>query len=75
MSNTFFIKPKPGLIVRDPATKEPLADAGESKPRSMYWLRRHRDGSVVEVQPSLKLSEDKSVIEQKPAKAVKEDSK
>lgn len=35
-----------GLIVRDPRTKKPLAEDGEEKELTGYWLRRLRDGSV-----------------------------
>ena len=35
-----------GLIVRDPRTRKPLAEDGEFKDRSGYWLRRMREGSV-----------------------------
>lgn len=52
MSDQFFIKPKTDtLIVRDPETREPLAVAGEYKPRSKYWLSRQRDESVVITTP------------------------
>lgn len=37
-----------GLIVRDPRTFKPLPESGEEKPRSGYWLRRLREGSVSE---------------------------
>lgn len=63
MQDKFFIKPAPGLIIRDPVTKVPLAEVGEVKPRSAYWLRRFRDGSVI------------AASAPKPAKAAKEDSK
>jgi hypothetical protein len=46
-----FIKPAPGIIVRDPVTREPLAAEGESKPRNPHWLRRLKDGDVVEAKP------------------------
>jgi hypothetical protein len=47
--SALYIKPaRPGLIVRDPATKQPLAEAGEEKPRITYWLRRRDQGDVVE---------------------------
>jgi len=50
MENEFFIKPAiEGLIVRDPASRLPLAAAGETKPRSKYWLSRFADGEVIEV--------------------------
>ncbi|MDF7670240.1 DUF2635 domain-containing protein [Orbaceae bacterium ESL0721] len=44
--NEFLIKPKSGLIVRDPDTLEQLAASGESKPQNSYWLRRLHDGDV-----------------------------
>lgn len=44
----FNIKPtSKTLLVRDPITRAPLAQKGETKPRSSYWLRRIMDGSVV----------------------------
>ncbi|WP_299141314.1 DUF2635 domain-containing protein [uncultured Vibrio sp.] len=46
---TFKIKPKKGLTVKDPVTREPLKAAGEVKPRNLYWLRRLNDGSVFEL--------------------------
>jgi Protein of unknown function (DUF2635) len=50
---TMCIKPKPGLIVRDPVTHRPLAVEGEDKPRfDQYWQRRLRDGDVVLVTQS-----------------------
>lgn len=51
---TFFIKPKDGLIVRDPQTAEPLPADGAEKPCTSYWLRRERDGSVERVKPAKK---------------------
>lgn len=44
----FFIKPKPGAKVRDPHTSIHLADEGELKPRTSFWVRRINDGDVVE---------------------------
>lgn len=41
-----FVKPAPGVIVRDPATKRPLPPDGKDVPESNYWLRRLRDGDV-----------------------------
>jgi hypothetical protein len=50
MSDTIRIKPRTGLIVRDPVTFRPLAAEGEDKPRfNQYWQRRLRDGDVVPV--------------------------
>lgn len=44
-----FVKPKLGLIVRDPVSKRPLPLEGGDVPREGYWLRRLRSGDVVEV--------------------------
>jgi hypothetical protein len=47
MSDTIRIKPRAGLIVRDPVTFLPLAVEGEVRPRfDQYWQRRLRDGDV-----------------------------
>jgi hypothetical protein len=46
--NDLYLIPKAGVTVRDPLNGKPLADAGETKPRTSYWLRRLRDGDVVE---------------------------
>ena len=43
------VKPKQGVMVRDPETREPLKAEGEMKPRDTYWLRRIKDGDVIEV--------------------------
>lgn len=43
---TFKIKPKAGLIIRDPDTFEPLNDKGEEKPQSSYWLKHLKNGDV-----------------------------
>jgi hypothetical protein len=48
---TMFVKPMPGLIVRHPVTRLPLAAEGEEKPRNSYWLRRIREKSVTEETP------------------------
>ena len=48
--NTMRIKPsRKDVVVRDPETRRPLAAKGEEKPKNTYWLRRLRDGDVVEV--------------------------
>ena len=43
---TFKIKPKAGLIIRDPNTFEPLSEKGEEKPKSGYWLKHLKNGDV-----------------------------
>lgn len=35
---TFKIKPKTGLLIRDPETFELLSESGEDKPKISYWL-------------------------------------
>jgi Protein of unknown function (DUF2635) len=47
-----FVRPrvvdgKP-VLVRDPGTKKPLDVAGEWKTKSQFWVRRIRDGDVVD---------------------------
>lgn len=46
---TFFIRPKEGLRIADPKTGEYLPESGMLMPRSGFWLRRLKDGDVVEV--------------------------
>ena len=47
-----FIKPGPGLKIRDPITRKFLADAGEEKPSDQYWHRRLLVGDVVGATPT-----------------------
>ncbi len=46
---TLHIKPRAGVTVRDPRSGRALARTGEHKPRITYWLRRLRDGDVIEL--------------------------
>lgn len=49
--NELFVKPAPGLRVRNPERNGELLPAdGASVPRNSYWLRRLRDGDVQEAQ-------------------------
>lgn len=49
-----FIRPaKPGLIVRDPQTKQRLPAEGKEVPPLTYWFRRLRDGDVLEGPPPI----------------------
>jgi len=53
VDRTIFIKPaRRDLVVRDPATAEALPAEGALRPRSSYWMRRLRDGDVVEAKPA-----------------------
>lgn len=45
---TFFIRPAPGLRIADPKTGDYLPEAGLLMPRSSFWLRRLKDGDVIE---------------------------
>ena len=42
----FKIKPKAGMVIRDPDTFEPLAAEGEDKQRNGYWLNHLKNGDV-----------------------------
>lgn len=46
---SFFIKPKEGLLIRRPDNKKFLNPEGESVPKNMFWLRRIADGDVIEI--------------------------
>lgn len=47
-----FVKPKdPETLVPDPRTGRRLPADGARVPRTTYWQRRLRDGSVVEAEP------------------------
>ncbi len=47
-----FVKPAPGLKIRDPDLKDLIPDEGRDVPESnLYWHRRLRDGDVVLVPP------------------------
>lgn len=46
-----IVKPKPGLIVRDPDTRQPLPTEGREVPPSTWWMRRLNSGDVVLVPP------------------------
>jgi len=50
---TFKVKPKVTgkvvQLVRDPETYRALELTGEVKPRNSYWLRRIKDGDVIEI--------------------------
>lgn len=58
---TFEIKPavkgKLVKMVRDPVTYEALKVAGEIKPRNSYWLRRIKEGDVIEASTAVQKEE------------------
>ena len=49
MTNTITVKPAHDRRVVDPATRKPLPADGAEVERSVYWLRRLREGDVTEV--------------------------
>jgi hypothetical protein len=51
MSERLFVKPAPGLTVRDPITLKPLPAEGAEVPADSYWLRRLKAGDVIEANP------------------------
>lgn len=44
----FTIRPQKGLTLRDPETNQVLPEQGQVMPRNGFWLRRLKDGDVVE---------------------------
>ena len=50
MIDRLFIKPAPGLSVRDPEAPDraPIPAHGKGVLRSTFWVRRLADGDVVE---------------------------
>jgi hypothetical protein len=42
-----FVKPKPGLTVRDPDTRAALPPEGREVQPTTWWLRRVKSGDVV----------------------------
>jgi hypothetical protein len=48
-----FVKPAPGLKIRDPKSKRHVPEDGIEVPDTdTYWVRRVLDGDVVVVQPA-----------------------
>jgi hypothetical protein len=48
-----FVKPAPGLKVRDPVSKLHIPETGMEVPEESYWFRRLRSGDVVPASPPL----------------------
>lgn len=46
-----FVKPAPGMAVRDPDLRDMLPAEGREVARTDYWLRRLLDGDAIEVDP------------------------
>lgn len=50
MPQQIYVKPAEGLIVRQPHRNQmPIPAYGATVPRNSFWLRRLRDGDVVEI--------------------------
>ncbi len=48
-----FVRPRPGLKVRDPYLKDLLPEEGREVPEDPYWHRRLRDQDVELVAPAV----------------------
>ena len=48
-----FLKPKEGLLVKDPKTKTALLPEGGWINLTTYWRRRLKKGDVIESKPSV----------------------
>lgn len=50
-----FIKPAPGMLIRHPVTRDLLPESGmDVDDNDRYFLRRLRDGDVVQVATAVK---------------------
>lgn len=47
-----FVRPAPGLSLRDPITRQILSPEGADVPETAFWLRRLRSGDVALAQPA-----------------------
>jgi hypothetical protein len=48
-----YVKPAPGLVIRDPDLKDLLPAEGRKVPETDYWHRRVRDNDVVLAEPPI----------------------
>ena len=46
-----YVIPAEGLMVPDPLLRDHLPAEGREVPRDAYWMRRLRDGDVIETLP------------------------
>jgi hypothetical protein len=46
-----FVKPAPGLKIRDPKSKLHIPESGAEVPEETFWIRRLADGDVVICEP------------------------
>lgn len=54
-----FVKPAPGLKIRDPETKLHLPEEGAQVVKSSFWSRRIKDGDVLTTEPKPEVKEIK----------------
>jgi hypothetical protein len=52
VEGTLEVEPAHGFLVRDPVLGDVLPPGGRVVERSLYWIRRLRDGDVIEVKRS-----------------------
>lgn len=63
-----FIKPMPGVLVRDPVSKELLPPDGRNVEASGFWLRRLAEGAVEVVTTTPHLTADDQPAKKKDAR-------
>lgn len=51
MKERIFLKPGPGRRLKDPKTFDVVPPGGAWKPKTVFWLRRLRDGDAVIADP------------------------
>ncbi len=68
-----YLKPKPGLIVRNPRNEKPLPEYGAAVPASSYWTRRLRDGDVEKTSANAVKKAEAAQAEADKAAAAKEE--
>lgn len=57
------IKPQKDLVVIDPDTGDPLPQSGKEVRRNSYWLRRLKDGDVLQLKNPQKYNYSKKKID------------
>lgn len=60
-----FVKPKPGVRVRDPKNRGHLPESGADVPEDQYWLRRLADGDVTLSSPIVQIPDSDNLPEAK----------
>jgi hypothetical protein len=56
-----FVKPAPGLKVRDPISFLHIPETGKEVPESSYWYRRLRSGDIVVCSPPAPVLETEQI--------------